>query len=123
MAITSTAYVNAIGPAKGFHADFGSGTWDGFPIGIPVNTGGSGQARSSVFFDYDGESDGGAYPIPANPLIEGDPDGSGDRHMLIVDTSACKLYELYAAHKVSNQWYAGSGAIFDLNSNALRRDG
>ncbi len=120
VAITSTTYINAIGAARGFHADFGSGTWDGFPIGIPVNPVGGGQATSSVIFDYASESDAGAYPIPANPLIEGDPNGSGDRHMLIVDTSACKLYELYAARRVSTQWHAGSGAIFDLNSNALR---
>ena len=54
--------------------------------------------------------------------IEGDPNGSGDRHILIVDRDACVLYELYAAHQVGGQWDAGSGAIFDLNSNALRPD-
>lgn len=121
--ISSTTYINAIGPAKGFHADFGSGTWDGFPIGIPVNTVGAGQAQLSVVFDYGDESDKGPYPIPSNPLVEGDPNGSGDRHMLIVDTSTCELYELYAARRVGAQWYAGSGAIFDLKSNALRPAG
>ncbi len=121
--ISSTAYINAIGASKSFHADFGSGLWDGFPIGIPYNLVGSGQAKSSVIFEYGGESDPGPYPIPLVPLIEGNPNGSGDRHLLTVDTSTCKLYELYAAHKSGSQWYAGSGAIFDLNSNALRRAG
>jgi hypothetical protein len=119
----SAKYVSAIGAGKSFHADFGSGTWDGFPIGIPYNVVGGGQGKSSVIFEWPDESDAGPYPIPANPLIEGDPNGSGDRHLLAVDTSTCKLYELYAAHKISGQWYAGSGAIFDLNSNALRQDG
>jgi hypothetical protein len=119
----SAKYVSAIGLAAHFHADFGSGLWAGFPIGIPYNVVGSGQAKSSVIFDYAGESDPGPYPIPASPLIEGDPNGSGDRHLLIVDTSTCMLYELYAAHKSGGLWYAGSGAIFDLNSNALRPAG
>jgi hypothetical protein len=119
----SITYTTAIGASARFHADFGSGLWDGFPIGIPVNIVESGQAKSAVIFDYGGESDAGPYPIPASPLIEGDPNGSGDRHLLTVDTSTCKLYELYAARKVSGVWQAGSGAIFDLNSNALRTAG
>ena len=119
----SAQYISAIGPTARFHADFGSGLWDGFPIGIPYNVVGSGQAKSSVIFGWPDESDAGPYPIPASPLIEGDPNGGGDRHLLIVDTSTCKLYELYAAHKSGSQWYAGSGAIFDLNSNALRTAG
>jgi hypothetical protein len=119
----SLTYTTAIGLSAHFHADFGSGTWDGFPIGIPYNVVGSGQAKSTVIFDYDDESDHIPYPIPANPRIEGDPSGNGDRHLLTVDTSTCTLYELYAARKVGSQWYAGSGAVFDLRSNALRPAG
>ena len=118
----SATYISAIGATTHFHADFGSGTWDGFPIGIPYNVVGTGQTKSSVIFDWPDESDAGPYPIPASPLIEGDPNGGGDRHLLIVDSSTCKLYELYAAHKSGGKWYAGSGAIYDLNSNALRPD-
>ncbi len=118
----STAYVNTIGAGNSFHADFGSGTWDGFPIGIPFNLVTGAQAKVDVTFDYADESDPGPYPIPANPLIEGDPNGGGDRHILIVDQTACQLYELYAANRQGSAWYAGSGAIFDLNSNALRTD-
>ncbi|MCP4538689.1 MAG: hypothetical protein GY832_16260 [Chloroflexi bacterium] len=119
----STAYVNTIGANTNLHADFGSGTWGGFPIGIPYVDVPSTQAGLSVNFTYDDESDDGPYPIPPNPPIEGDPDGDGDRHILIVDRDNCVLYELYAAHLENDGWYAGSGAIFDLGSNALRPDG
>ncbi len=118
----SAAYIDKIGSSTHVHADFGSGTWEGFPIGIPYTTVLGTQATSSVIFQWPGESDAGPYPIPPNVPIEGDPNGDGDRHILIVDRDTCKLYELYAAHKVGSQWYAGSGAIFDLNSNALRPD-
>jgi hypothetical protein len=124
VASQSSTYVNAIGATKYTHADFGSGIWDGFPIGIPYNVVTASQPVTSVTFTYADESDLGPYPIPATPLIEGDPsDPNGDRHLLIVDTSACKLYELYAADHSTGQWQAGSGAIFDLNSNALRTAG
>jgi hypothetical protein len=81
------------------------------------------QAKVYVIFGYADESDPGPYPIPPNPPIEGDPDGSGDRHILILDRDNCVLYELFAAHLENDGWYAGSGAIFDLNDYALRPDG
>jgi hypothetical protein len=103
------------------HADFGSGEWDGAPIGIPYVVVPGSQPKVSVSFDYADESDPGPYPIPANPPIEGGPDGDGDRHILIVDQGQCKLYELYDAYPQPNgAWTAGSGAIFDLRANALR---
>jgi len=77
----------------------------------------------NVNFDYADESDPGPYPIPANPLIEGGPQSQGDRHILVVDTDNCVLYELYAAYPDGNGWTAGSGAIYDLTSNALRPEG
>jgi hypothetical protein len=115
----SATYIQIIGANDHFHADFGSGTWDGFPIGIPYNVVAGSQPKVSVIFDYTDESDPGPYPIPANPNIEGDP-ASGDRHILILDKDNCLLYELYNARKSGSQWYAGSGAIFDLHSHALR---
>ena len=122
LAANSAAYVNTIGATQHVHADFGSGTWLGFPIGIPYTTVPGTQAKVSVNFTWPGESDAGPYPIPPEVPIEGDPNGNGDRHILIVDRDACVLYELYAAQQVAGQWHAGSGAIFDLNSNALRPD-
>ena len=113
----SAAWVNSIGAAHHFHMDFGSGTWDGGPIGIPVNIiSGSSTTKSYVNFYYPNESDIGPYPLLANPKIE----YGSDHHILTVDTDDCKLYEIYDAEKINGQWYAGSGAIWDLNSNALR---
>ena len=98
--------------------DFGSGTWDGGPIGIPYNIVGSTVPKVSVSFYYPGESDPGPYPIPGSPLIE----YGSDHHILIVEQGSCILYELFDASYSGGQWHAGSGAIWNLNSNALRPD-
>ena len=83
--------------ATHFHADFGSGTYDGGPIGIPYTVVGKGQKKVPVSFDYADESDRGPYPIPANAPIEGGANADGDRHVLVVDRDRCKLYELFDA--------------------------
>jgi hypothetical protein len=89
--------------------------------GIPYIVVAGSQARVAVSFDYAGESDPGPYPIPADALVEGGPQSVGDRHVLIVDRDNCRLYELFAAYPNANgSWRAGSGAIFDTCSNALR---
>ena len=117
----SAAMIARVGATAGLKADFGSGLWDGGPIGIPYVVVPATQPKVRVSFDYADESDPGPYPVPANPPIEGGPQSDGDRHILIVDQGACRLYELYDAHKVSaSAWRAGSGAIWDLRSNALR---
>lgn len=116
---SSAVYIDTIGRSAHVHADFGSGLWEGTPIGIPYVLV-SNQAAVTVQFDYDDESDPGPYPIPPNPPIE----GGGDHHILIVDQGNCHLYELYAAERQpSGSWTAGSGAIFDLRSNQLRPAG
>ena len=112
----SAQWVNTIGPSTGFHMDFGSGTWAGGPIGIPYNIVGSSVGKVPVSFYYPAESDMGPYPIPGNPLIE----YGSDHHILIVENSTCTLYELYDASYSGGGWHAGSGAIWNLNSNALR---
>jgi hypothetical protein len=113
----STAWINSIGANRNFHMDFGSGTWDGGPIGIPYNiVSGTLATKYDVDFYYPDESDAGPYPIPDNPKIE----YGSDHHILVVDTDDCKLYEIYDAEKINGQWVAGSGAIWDLSSNALR---
>ena len=119
----SGAIVASIGVAKTMHADFGSGLWNGGPIGIPITTVGASQKKSTVTFEYAGESDRGPYPIPAGVKIEGGPTSDGDRHALIVDRDACRLYELFALRRVNGRWTAGSGAIWDLRSNKLRAAG
>jgi hypothetical protein len=125
VARNSSTIINSIGPSKGMHADFGSGKYGGGPIGIPYTTVGAGQHKVHVSFDYADESDKGPYPIPPTVPIEGGRNSDGDRHVIVVDRSKCKLYELYAAHPTGGgkSWHAGSGAIWSLRSNHLRPAG
>ncbi|UCD77622.1 MAG: hypothetical protein JSW26_19700 [Desulfobacterales bacterium] len=121
---SSNAYIATIGANRGLHPDFGSGTWAGGPIGIPYTIVDGSQPEVNVDFDYADESDPGPYPIPADAPIEGGSLSSGDRHVLVLDRDYCILYELYAAYpQPDGSWEAGSGAVFDLNSNALRPEG
>jgi hypothetical protein len=112
----SSATLIASCGVRNLHPDFGS------VYGIPYVLAGSATPRRAVSFDYADESDPGPYPIPDNAPIEGGASSSGDRHVLVVDTTAWKLYELFDAHPLSGgtSWHAGSGAVFDLASNALR---
>jgi hypothetical protein len=120
----SAAIIASIGVDTGLHPDFGSGLWEGRPIGIPITVV---HARSTPKyrprFEYADESDRGPYPIPANVAIEGGRTADGDRHALIVDRDACKLYELYALYPAGSGWRGGSGAIWNLGSNRVRPAG
>jgi hypothetical protein len=109
---------------RNLHPDFGT-TYNGAPNGIPYMVVRAGQKTVPVSFDYADERDAGPYPIPANAPIEGGASSNGDRHVLIVDVDAWKLYELFDAHPLNGgtSWRAGSGAVFDLSSNALRPAG
>lgn len=120
----SADYVSRIGLTKYLHPDFGSGLYEGAPMGIPYNIVNSSVPKQTVTFDYDDESDPGPYPVPDNPLIEGGGGSEGDRHMIMIHQDEKILYELYAAEKQPDgTWHAGSGAIFDLNGYGLRPDG
>ncbi len=115
----SEAWINSIGRDETFHMDFGSGEWDGGPIGIPFNiVAGSTVPKYGGDFYYPEESDAGPYPIPENAQRE----WGSDHHILVVDTETCILYEVYDASVDNGQLSGGSGAIWDLNSNALRPD-
>ena len=116
----STVYVNTIGASTAGHADFGSGLWDGGPIGIPYVTVPGTQTKYPATFLYGDESDSGPYAIPLDAPIEGGSNSNGDRHAIAVDLDHCILYELYSAFPKPASWQAGSGAIFALQSNALR---
>ncbi|GAA1620743.1 hypothetical protein GCM10009679_26920 [Saccharothrix algeriensis] len=120
---SSAAYVNSIGADAHMHPDFGSGTWEGAPIGIPVTAVKPGQTTVKVSFEYASESDKGPYPVPADAKVEGGRGSDGDRHVILYDAAACKVYELYAAYPSGSGWRAGSGAIFDLRSHRLRPAG
>jgi len=120
---SSDAYVATIGATRGVHPDFGT-VYEGAPIGIPFVTVPGTQPKVAVSFEYDDESDPGPYPIPPNPPIEGGAASDGDRHVLVLDRDNCVLYELfYAFANANGTWRAGSGAIYDLRSNALRPRG
>ena len=114
----SAAYVQTIGPSNPAHPDFGKDAGNGIPFNLVPGS----QPKVSVSFYYNG--DPGPYPIPSNPLIEQGPQSTGDRHILLIDTDNCVLYELFNAWPIAGEtWSAGSGAIFPLNSNNLRPSG
>ena len=115
----SDAYVDSIGRDEPLHPEFGT-VWEGDPIGLPYVLVSGDQPLVPVSFDYADESDPGPYPIPPDAPIE----AGSDHHVLVIDDDNCVLYELFDANQVDGgaSWTAGSGAIFDLNSNELRPD-
>ena len=115
----SGAIVSSIGLERTVHPDFGSGRYEGKRIGIPYTVVSRRQRRVPVRFEYASESNRGPYPIPLTAPIE----GGADRHVLAVQRGTCRLYELFAAEPGASSWTAGSGAIFNLRSNRLRRRG
>jgi hypothetical protein len=121
----SDAIIDAIGRDTGLHADFGT-VWDGAPIGIPYTLVDSSTPAVPITYTlYGDESDPGPFPIPLDAPIEGGPDSDGDRHVLVIDTDACMLYELGGAYPVDGgaSWEAGAGAVWDLSINDTRPEG
>jgi hypothetical protein len=123
VASASDQMIASIGLDAPVHADFGSGKWDGGPIGIPFDVVSRTTPRHRVSFEYADESDRVRYPIPRHVHIEGGAHASGDRHAILVDKSTCRLYELYDLRHASHGWTAGSGATWRLRSNHLRPAG
>ena len=114
--------------SSGIKADFGSGTWDGAPIGIPFVAVCQDQPLVPITFkgdNYDGnygdQSDPGPYPIPLSAPVEGN--GQYDSHVIAIDVDNEKLYELYNANVSGNGWQASCGAIFDLTKEEYRTAG
>ncbi len=128
----SSDYVASIGADGSLRADFGSGLYEGIPVGIPYVVVPRDQPMVPIVYAPFGdetevagdESDPGPYPVPADAPIEGGPDGTGDRHVLVVQEQSCTLYELYkAAPNADGSWNAVSSARFDLEGSVLRPDG
>ncbi|MCA1844579.1 MAG: hypothetical protein LC792_15590 [Actinobacteria bacterium] len=106
------------GTERRLHPDFGPND-GGQPYGIPYSVVPGSTQKVAVTFDYDDESDPGPYPFgPSTPV-----EGGSDAHALVVDKDHCVLYELYAADWNGGRPTAGSGAVWDLRSNALRTSG
>ena len=128
----SDAFIDFVGRTRTLHPDFGPP-----PYGIPyVGVGGAEPRTLVTFVDYGDESDRGfgsepGYPIPdaakTQPnFIEGAVPGGGtqgDRHLILVDRDRWLLFELFATRWTGQGWQAGSGAVFDLSSNARRPEG
>lgn len=111
----SAAWLASTGAGSGLHIhpDFGG------PYGIPYTTVAGNHPKVTVRFQYADESDRGPYPLGSDIPIE----GGSDRHALVVDRDTCTLYETYATARSGSGWTAGSGAIFNLRSDALRPNG
>ena len=118
----SSAIINYICAGTTVHPDFGAGLYNNSTMGIPYAVVGSSQAKVTVHFTaYGSESDPGPMPIPANANIEGYPNPSGDRHVLVLDNSSCWLYELFNASAGSGgTWNADSAAVWDLLNDEQR---
>jgi len=121
----SDIILDNIGRDIGLHADFGSGTWEGAPIGIPYVVVGPNQPKVPVTYrgnsyddNYGDESDPGPMPIPLDAPVEGS--GEGDSHVIAVDDENGMLYELYNASRINDGWAASSGAIFDFSKVEYR---
>ena len=94
------------------HPDFGPPKDYGIPFDVVTNA----HPTIPVKFLYADESDPGPYPFGRDIQVE----GGSDRHALMINKDTCTLYELYAARLKGSKASAGSGAIFNLSSNALR---
>jgi hypothetical protein len=111
------------GAAVKLHPDFGWAGGTAAPYGIPYDIVGATYPRVPVALTYADESDPGPYPLGPDTTIEGGQDATGDRHALVVDADACVLYETWDTHYDPAGSHAGSGAVFDLRSNAVRPAG
>ena len=142
---SSPSYIAFIGASRTLHPDFGGeaspGSQEiyGFPYAVVDGT----TPLRTVQFQYADESDGvnhstgqsvPFYPIPPEAIsqphwVEGGAPGNvdqrstSDRHLLIVDRDHHYLYELFNVFYDGSTWRAGSGAFFDLRSNARRPEG
>jgi hypothetical protein len=117
----SSAYIASIGAGGFLHPDFGSNLTYGIPYAVvPAD-----QPKVAIHFTaYGDQSNKGPYPIPPGAPVEGGASSTGDRHVLVVQSGACKLYELYDAFpNADGSWNAASGAVFNLRSNKLRPNG
>jgi hypothetical protein len=117
----ATTYLATMNPTRHLHPDWGD--WSTDHYGIPWQTVPGSEPTVPMTFQYASESDPGPYPFPPSALVEGGANSGGDMHVLVVDTGACTLYETWSSQYVGPGWSCGSGAKFDLSSNALRPDG
>ena len=116
----SAAWMSRMHSSINLHPDFGPsyGAQD-LPYGIPLTVVDA-APRVPVSFEYADESDAVSYPLGPETLIEGGATSEGDRHAIVVDAATCTLFETWNTRRTKAGWTAGSGATWDLRSNALR---
>jgi hypothetical protein len=121
--VNSSDWVDALTPTSHFHPDWGSPLEYGIPYNV-VQDAKRALRFYNVSFDYDDESDAGPYPVSKKLKIEGNnwnlKKNGGDRHVLMIHPPTKTLYELYYTRNKGSKYFAGSGAIFHLDSNSLR---
>ena len=102
------------------HPDYGPSGSKKHPYGIPWQIVNPSQPLVNVRFGYADQSDPGPYPLSKSTPIE----HGSDRHALMVNPATCTLYELWDTHyHARKESSAGSGAIWSLQSDALRPAG
>jgi hypothetical protein len=117
----SAEWVKHIGRSLDLHPDFGpSYGAQPVPYGIPVTVVAGSHPKRHVRFMYASESDRVRYPLGADTRIEGGRNASGDRHAIVVDKATCRDYETWDTRNTSKGWTAGSGAVWNLTTDALR---
>jgi len=122
--VDNNEWMSSMDAAGAFlHPDFGPSGDPSNPYGIPYVVVPSGHPLATISFQYGDESDSGPYPFGADTPIEGGQNATGDRHAIMVDPTTCTLYELYDARYSPSGSTAGSGAIWNLRSDALRPEG
>jgi len=120
----SAQWMSHMSPTRRLHPDFGPSYGEqSVPYGIPITYVDSSHARVGVRFDYAAESDKVGYPLGSDTKVEGGQWTSGDRHTVVVDKTYCRVYETWATRRSGTSWLAGSGATWNLKSNALRPAG
>ena len=120
----SAQWLARMSPGSRLHPDFGpSYGAQSVPYGIPITVVGAGHPTVNVRFTYASESDRLRYPLGRRTKVEGGQWQTGDRHTIVVRKSDCRLFETWATRRDGDRWQAGSGATWDLASNALRPDG
>ena len=120
----SDQWLRNMSPSSRLHPDFGPSFGEApVPYGIPITVVDADHARVQVQFQYASESDRVGYPLGSDTRIEGGPGAGGDRHAIVVDKDACRLYETFATRFGDGHWLAGSGAVWSMSSNALRHRG
>jgi hypothetical protein len=61
--------------------------------------------------------------LPDTTLAQFQREGTGDRHLILVDPVNGKLHEFWQARLTPSGWQASQASTFDLHSNAMRRKG